>query len=428
MQDYDFARQNAEVDAEAIRHEQHNGDDYIVAPVVAVQEMVLKGELLPMEEIEASVPAWNGRVTPVGHPTDDDGEFRSANSPAVHDSEVVGRFFEADTSDEALVGSVYVNVDESKRLYDETGNERFVKPGVVLASHAESDDVARLMSNVEYEVQTDDILEVSTAYFYRREDAMGTHDGGEYDAVQRDIRPDHLALLPNAVGECSAEDGCGAPRVHVHANVNDASAATPTSTAGATPNGEQASVANYAETNMNLDISSLAAQTAFDTDTLEGWDDDALESLHETVTESDDDASNDGDCSCGGHANDGEQTTNDGDGDGTDDGDDAIEALREEVQSLRSDVNREKKEPAIETILNHSDKFERDGLEAMEGDVLETMAEELQEAAANAAGADFGGRVGANATPGGSGDVDDDYLAMVRTENAARFGAPDGGS
>lgn len=232
MQDVGFATCNAEVETGSLRVETHGGRDHLVAPVVAVREMVLKGEFLPASEIQASAPAWNGRVLPIGHPTTDDGEFMSANAPEVHDTRVVGKFFGAEVPDTELTGEIWVDIERSRRLYDETGDTKFVKPLTILASHAD-DEVANAVREAasndagecpcdDVSLSSQDVLEVSTAYFYNRQEALGTHDGESYEATQHNLRPDHLALLPNSVGECSVEDGCGAPRAHVHANVDDA--------------------------------------------------------------------------------------------------------------------------------------------------------------------------------------------------------------
>lgn len=446
MEGSHLATANAELDADSIRVETLEGRDHLVAPVVAVREMVLKGELLPQEEIEASVPAWNGRVLPIGHPTDESGEFVSANSPTVHNEQTVGRFFEADTAESSLVGEIWVDVDESKRLATEQSDERFVKPLAILASHANDVDAANIVSDselpegVNVALNADDVLEVSTAYFYRRRDAMGTHDGQSYDATQHDIQPDHLALLPNAEGECSAEDGCGAPRAHVHANVSD----DPADDGGAaddgggdrsveTPSGEQVSIANYSdERTMDYDIDSLASNTEFDRETLESFDDEHLAALSETV----DSVAGGSECGCGA-AHDDEEAQNSGDSgvDGDGDGRDSeIAALREEIEELREERQRERRKAEYRnhaaTIVAHSDKFDdvEEVLAAFDDDeALVALAEDFEKAATAASAADFSGRVGANRQPGASDDDDlDDYKALVKEANPARFGEPGG--
>lgn len=449
MQDSNLRRAtcNAEVETGSIRLETHDGRDHLVAPVVAVREMVLKGEFLKDEEIADSLPAWNGRVLPIGHPTDDDGEFVSANTPDVHGQQVVGQFYEADQADDgSLVGEVWVDVEKSKRLAAETTDDRFVKPLAVLASHADGVDAANMLEelppalNAAANADPDDILEVSTAYFYRRKDAMGTHNGEKYDATQHNIRPDHLALLPNSKGECSAEDGCGAPRVHVHANVEangagDAGGSNEDHGFGPTPDGEQTAVTNFAT--MSDEIEWLASHTAFDRETLENWEDDHLRTLRKSVEHG-----HDGDCQCGaGNADDGQaqNDTNDGDGDGGSDGDPTVpDALQEDLSELRSEVeelreqrNAEEKERAAEAakrIAAHAEQFEdtEDVFDALGEDPerLAMLADEFETKAA-AASADFGGRVGATSSPGGGDEDASDYKELAKKANESRFGTPE---
>jgi hypothetical protein len=52
-------------------------------------------------------------------------------------------------------------------------------------------------------------LEVSTGLFSDQDSVPGEWNGEAYDAILRNYRPDHLALLPGGTGACSWEDGCG---------------------------------------------------------------------------------------------------------------------------------------------------------------------------------------------------------------------------
>lgn len=434
MQDnYHRATFNAEVATNAIELRTLEGRDHLVAPVVAVREMVLKGEFLPAEEIEASVPAWNGRVLPIGHPTDGDGNFMSANQPGVHDEQTVGRFFEAESSESALQGNIWLDVERSQSLASETGDERYAKPLAILSSHAEDGtEAANVADDVDVQLNEGDILEVSTAYFYQREDAMGNHEGESYEATQHNVRPDHLALLPNSKGECSAEDGCGAPRVHVHANVESQESSdgqdTPGHSFGVT-DGEQATISNYSE-HMTKTIEWLASHTEFDRETLEGFEESHLETLRESVDHDD--------CGCGGAGtgNEGQDgQTNSGDGDGDSGGvpeefTEELSALREEVQTLREERQTDKARDHAERIVAHAEQFEgvEDVFETLgkDEDTLATMADEFERQAAAAQQADMGGRVGANSSPGGGRDEDaEDYANLAREANAARFGDPE---
>ena len=53
------------------------------------------------------------------------------------------------------------------------------------------------------------VVEVSVGVYSDEENTQGTWNGEKYTAIAYNHRPDHLAILPDAVGACSIEDGCG---------------------------------------------------------------------------------------------------------------------------------------------------------------------------------------------------------------------------
>jgi hypothetical protein len=59
-----------------------------------------------------------------------------------------------------------------------------------------------------------DVVDVSTAYFCDFQAEAGVFNNVSYAGVQRNLRPDHLAILLDQTGACSIADGCGAPRVN----------------------------------------------------------------------------------------------------------------------------------------------------------------------------------------------------------------------
>lgn len=169
------------------RKEELDGIKYLVAPVVMVKQQVLNGELLPADEISRSAPGWNGRPVVVYHPVDKDGNDTIANSPDVIPDYEVGRVFNVEYDEEStkLKGEVWIDISRAKRKNSDT----------------------KLALEM---IETSDELEVSTGYIVNDRVPMnGEFDGIEYIAVQRDILPDHLALLPNEIGACSFEDGAG---------------------------------------------------------------------------------------------------------------------------------------------------------------------------------------------------------------------------
>ncbi|MDH5508095.1 MAG: DUF2213 domain-containing protein [Anaerolineae bacterium] len=169
----------------AVRQHTHQGSEYLIAPVVAVQEMVLNGELLPASEISAFIEAWNGIPIPINHPVQD-GQYISANNP---DISHVGRFWHARMDGKQLKGEMWFDLAALKQA-GETG------------------------AHIRTQLENGEIINVSTAYFRTVDPQEGVHDGTRYSGIQRNLRPDHLAVLPNEDGACSIKDGCGVPRIN----------------------------------------------------------------------------------------------------------------------------------------------------------------------------------------------------------------------
>ena len=169
------------------RQEELDGVRYLVAPVVMVKEQVLNGELLPADEIAKSTPGWNGRPVVVYHPKDRSGNDTLANQPDVIPKYEVGKVFNAEYDEEStkLKGEVWIDISRARRKNADTK----------AALHM---------------IQNSEELEVSTGYIVNdRFKEKGEFNGVEYNAIQRDILPDHLALLPDEIGACSWEDGAG---------------------------------------------------------------------------------------------------------------------------------------------------------------------------------------------------------------------------
>jgi hypothetical protein len=167
----------------------YQGQPHLVVPVVALVAGVVNGHLAPADEIATSLRQWNGVPLVVNHPQDAQGLDISANASPVVAEQVIGRLWNCTFTQNRLRGELWINLTVAEAL----GGEIW-------------DAVQRL--------QHGEALEVSTGFFAQTEEQAGTYRGRAYEGVYRDIRPDHLALLPNASGACSWEDGCGAPRLH----------------------------------------------------------------------------------------------------------------------------------------------------------------------------------------------------------------------
>ena len=163
----------------------HDGRAHMVVPAVAIVEGVLNNSFVSGEEIARSEPAWNGVPVPLQHP-EENGRHVSANSPERIDEWCIGRFFHAhfDPESRSLKGELWINLERAQEI----------APDMVES------------------LEKGEPLEVSTAYFADGTKQSGVFNGEEYSSVDANLRPDHLAVLPGAVGACSWKDGCGAPR------------------------------------------------------------------------------------------------------------------------------------------------------------------------------------------------------------------------
>lgn len=181
--------QNFKINAAATRHATFEGRDHLVAPVIAVREGVLNGMLVLYDEFSAYPQAWEGVPLPIYHPQK--GQTRvTANTPDVLEKQVAGRMFNvaADPTTKSLKGELWIDVEKAKTLTDGPEIIRRLEAG--------------------------ENLEVSTGYYSDLELTAGVHDGKAYDSIQRNMRPDHVAMLPGKIGACSWADGCGAPRLN----------------------------------------------------------------------------------------------------------------------------------------------------------------------------------------------------------------------
>jgi hypothetical protein len=156
---------------------------------------VLNGALLPAEELAKFPDGWNGRPIPIYHPTDN-GQNISANHPDVL---------------ERCVGKVFNCTFDGDRLRAEFWLDE---------QRMDTQGQAPLLAAI----QSGQMIEVSTGYFCDMVATAGEFNGKPYKGKQANLRPDHVALLPNQTGACSIHDGCGAPRVHQRADTVDKNA------------------------------------------------------------------------------------------------------------------------------------------------------------------------------------------------------------
>ena len=168
-------------DREAIRREVHEGVEHVVVPVVMIVEGVLNDALVPASEFGRHVDSWNGIPVPVLHPQER-GEYISANRPDVIDKNTIGRVYNAWVDGRKLKAELWLNTDKANRL----GYGQLVEA-----------------------LAAGEVIEISTGYFSDDEPKAGDYNGTGYSTIHRNIKPDHLALLPGEIGACSVADGCG---------------------------------------------------------------------------------------------------------------------------------------------------------------------------------------------------------------------------
>lgn len=183
--DCGYLTTNAVVSGSPRRFE-HDGEDILAVPVVAIVEGVLNGYLVPNEEIEKFVTAWEGVPVPVHHPQIN-GQHVSANIPQVLAARRVGRFHNVRAEGGKLKGEIWIDVNRA--------NEKG-------------------FADVVQAFEAGELMEVSTAYFADTDPQQGIFNGKRYAGIHRNLRPDHLALLPGDTGACSIADGCGAMRTN----------------------------------------------------------------------------------------------------------------------------------------------------------------------------------------------------------------------
>jgi hypothetical protein len=158
-----------------------DGREYLIVPVVmARSDVVMNGGLIPLEEFHPA--SWNGRPVVINHPEGPRGGFIEAGRPDVHEQSTIGQIFNTRVDGNALKAEAWIDIDKADR----------VVPGLV-----EGLDSGGLELNV------------STGYFADAEPKEGKEGGKRYKELHRNLKPDHLAFLPNDLGACSWEDGCG---------------------------------------------------------------------------------------------------------------------------------------------------------------------------------------------------------------------------
>lgn len=171
----------------------HNGCEYLTAPVVMIVEGVLNGGYVPGAEIAAC--AWNGVPLVCNHPVEN-GVPVSANDPTILATYGIGRIFRTTITEQGPHNLVRAQAE----LWLD-----------IAQAQAIGGEAIQALDMIESQTP----LEVSTGFYCDTTQERGSFHGTPYHEIHRNLRADHLALLPNQVGACSWADGCGAPRLNL---------------------------------------------------------------------------------------------------------------------------------------------------------------------------------------------------------------------
>src|SRR5215471_2449499 len=177
------------------QHMTLNNLDYLTAPCVMLVAGVLNGGLIAEEEL---VPNdWNGVPITISHPSDAVGNAISARAPQVLASSGVGHVYHV------RLGSGTRGSQQVASLVGELWLD-------TARMQAMGGEALEALTMLEQETP----LEVSTGFYSTSIAARGSFLGTPYVERHMALKPDHLALLPNAIGACSWDNGgCGAPRL-----------------------------------------------------------------------------------------------------------------------------------------------------------------------------------------------------------------------
>jgi len=166
------------------RRETFNGRPHIVVPVIMMVEGVHNGSHGPIlymrDELSRFAEAWDGRPVPIFHP-EINGMPVPCNMPEVIETRVVGQLFNTHWDDGKLKSEAWIDIEKCRQISPET---------LAMLEQGEP-------------------MDVSTGLYSEDEMKEGSWNGEAYEAIARNIRPEHLALLPGSHGACSWEDGCG---------------------------------------------------------------------------------------------------------------------------------------------------------------------------------------------------------------------------
>ncbi|KKK77228.1 hypothetical protein LCGC14_2855730, partial [marine sediment metagenome] len=172
--------------AGVVREEILEGRKHLVAPATLIVPGVLNGSLGPLyyppEELAEKPAIWNHKPIIVYHPA----PGQSACDPDVINSRKIGLIMNTKFEDGKLKAEAWLEPTRMEKV---------------------DNRVAEAIENQE-------MVEISTGVFTDNELTEGEWNGEKYDAIARNYRADHLAILPDQTGACSIADGAGLLRLN----------------------------------------------------------------------------------------------------------------------------------------------------------------------------------------------------------------------
>lgn len=171
------------------RNDTMEGKAYLVAPMIMLLEGVHQGSngplYYPAEELAKTPSVWNHKPIVVYHPVLN-GQGVSACDPQILTNRKVGLIMNTTFKDGKLKAEAWIDTERA----------------------------AIVDNRIIDSVTKNQMMELSTGVFTDNENIPGEWNGEKYDAIARNYRPDHLALLPDIKGACSIEDGAGFLRLN----------------------------------------------------------------------------------------------------------------------------------------------------------------------------------------------------------------------
>lgn len=187
-----------------VRYDTMGGDNYMVVPMTMIVEGVhngTKGPLYyPQDELEKGALMCNHKPIVVYHP-ERNGAGISACSPDVINSRGIGMVMNT------ICTKVKIKI--KKKGVTDNASEEIELPAWKAEAWLKTNRVKEVDARIMNAIEHNKITEVSTGLFTDNEDKDGEWNGESYKAIARNLRLDHLAVLPDVKGACSIADGAG---------------------------------------------------------------------------------------------------------------------------------------------------------------------------------------------------------------------------